>query len=339
MNEGLVAVRSAQLRARPGMAIALASLLLGMWAGLARIGWQLPGVDGALMLRHGGLMVVGFVATVISIERAVAVRSAVAFAAPVLSAACGLALIFALAPAIAPLLAALAGAAYTLNMLVLLRRHGTLPLAAMCLGGLCLAASGVVWWHAGAVSTVVPWWVAFLTLTIAAERLELLRFQRISTAGLAHGALASLLLLLGPVVSLMQPETGAQLLGVGLAAGYAWLAVSGVLLALGGLSTGGLLRDATIHAFFIGFVFSAIMAHEPIIAPSVTGLGFAYTPLLYAPLVLLEGALVARVGADLALLAEVRRWSGLVQVTAILLFLALSAGSVLRARHQGSSIT
>ncbi|MFN8639384.1 MAG: hypothetical protein U0360_07985 [Dehalococcoidia bacterium] len=327
----------------------------------------MPGA-GALMLRHGG-NVVGFVATVIAIERAVAIRGAVAFAAPVFSAACGLTLIAGAPPPFASLLAAMAGTAYTLNMLLLLKRHGTLPLAAMSIGGFCLAVSGIVWWHTGTIGAVIPWWVAFLTLTIAAERLELLRFQRTSTVGILHAAFAALLLILGPVVSLVQPLIGNPLLGAGLVAaaawlvvrdvprrtlrteglsrfigfglaiGYAWLTVAGVLLLIGGLSSGGVLYDATIHAFFIGFVFSAIMAHEPIIAPSVTGLSFAYTPLFYAPLALLQGALAVRVGADIATQAELRRWSGLVQFIAILLFMALSARSVLLARRRGGSAT
>ncbi|MCC6238142.1 MAG: hypothetical protein IT299_11310 [Dehalococcoidia bacterium] len=87
-----------------------------------------------------------------------------------------------------------------------------------------------------------------------------------------------------------------------------------------------------MHTFFIGFVFGAIIAHEPVIAPAVTGLPFAYTPLLYAPLAMLDGALVLRVGADLAGGTELRRWSGMLQALAIVLFLLLSAGSVLAGR-------
>ena len=344
------------------MAVAVLSLLVGMWAGLARIGWQLPEADGALMLRHGGLMVVGFVATVIAVERAVAVRSVPAFAAPALSAICGIALIVGAPAAWPPALAAGAGATYSLNMATLLVRHRTLPFAVMLMGSLFLTIGGAVWWHGGGVAAVVPWWIAFLALTIAAERLELLRFQRLTPGGAVLGIAAVALTGIGPPASWFDRENGARLLGLGLVAaaawlvqrdgarrtvqtnglarfiavglltGYAWMATAGVLLLTWGLSGAGVQYDAVVHAFFIGFVFSAIIAHEPIIAPSITGLRFRYTPLLYAPLVLLDGALVARVWADVVLDVGVRRWAGLVQVLAILLFLALAVYSVIAAR-------
>lgn len=344
------------------MAAGVLSLLVGMWAGLARIGWQLPDADSALMLRHGALMVVGFVGTVIAVERGVAVRSVPAFAAPALSALCGVALIVGAPAAWPPALAAGAGALYSLNMATLLLRHHTLPFAVMLAGSIFLTIGGVVWWHGGGLAAVVPWWVAFLVLTIAAERLELLRFQRFTLAGTILGIAAATLIGVGPAVSWFDRASGARLLGfgliaaavwlvqrdgarrtvrtdglarfiaVGLLAGYAWMATAGVLLVAWGLSGAGLQYDAVVHAFFIGFVFNAIIAHEPIIAPSVTGLRFRYTPMLYAPLVLLDGALVARVWADVVLDTGVRRWAGLVQVIAILLFLALAVYSVISAR-------
>ncbi|MCC6238141.1 MAG: hypothetical protein IT299_11305 [Dehalococcoidia bacterium] len=131
------------------MLAALVSLLLGLWAGLARIGWDLPAADSSLMLRHGGLMVVGFVGTVIAVERAVAVRSLPAFAAPALSAAAGVALIVAAPAPVAPALAPVAGAAYSLNTAILLMRHRLPPFTVLLAGGLCfaIAGGGVVGWR------------------------------------------------------------------------------------------------------------------------------------------------------------------------------------------------
>lgn len=357
---------TAQRRVTPFMAVALAALLLGMWAGLARIGWHLPAADGALMLRHGGLMVVGFIGTVIAVERAVAVHSLPAFVAPALSAAAGVALIVAAPAAVAPGLAAAAGIASSLNFAILLARHRTLPFAVLLAGGVCLTIAAGVWWHGGGLSPVVPWWMAFLVLTIAAERLDILRFQRFSTLGLLTGGAALALIVLGPLVTFADLRIGSRLLGIGIVAGvawlarrdvarrtvrtdgvarfaavgiltaYAWLAVAGILLVAWGLVSSGLRYDAVLHAFFIGFVFGAIIAHEPIIAPAVTGLRFVYSPLLYLPLVALDGGLVVRVAADFVDAGEARRWAGLIQVLAILLFLTLSAGSILvgRRRHR-----
>jgi hypothetical protein len=346
------------------MLLALISLLVGLWAGLARIGWTLPAADGPLMLRHGGLMVVGFVATVIAIERAVALRSLVAFAAPALSAATGLTLVAGAPDPVAPVLATAAGGAYALTNAFLLYRHRALPQAMSLAGAICLAVAGAVWLGEGSVVTVVPWWMAFLVLTIVSERLEIIRFQRFSPASLVFGGALLGLVLIGPAVTLWRVDTGVRLLGIGLlfaplwlvrrdiarrtvrtdglarfaATGvltaYAWLAISGAMLLAWALGP-GLRYDATLHAFFIGFVFTAIIAHEPIIAPAVTGLRFTYMPVLYLPLVLLDGALVVRIAADLGQWGNVRLWSGMVQAVAITLFLLLSAASIAVGRLGG----
>jgi hypothetical protein len=349
--------REAQRRVAPFMLIALVSLLIGLWAGLARLGWELPEADGALMLRHGGLMVVGFVGTLIAVERAVAIGRLPAFAAPALSAAAGIALLAGAPTAMAPALASAAGAAYALDIAVLLLLHRQPALAVLFAGGVCLAVAGIVWWDGGGLRTVVPWWMAFLALTIAGERLELIRFQRLGSLDLLAGASLLALLVGGGAVTFWEVDAGVRLMGIALLAGplwlvrrdiarrtvrteglarfaaagvltaYAWLAVSGAMLLAWGLEP-GLHYDAVVHAFFIGFVFSAIIAHEPIIAPAVTGLRFAYTPVLYLPLLLLNGALVVRVAADLGEWDEVRRWSGMVQALTLCLFLVLSVASL-----------
>jgi hypothetical protein len=352
---------AAQKRVAPFLIFAIASLLLGLWAGLARIGWDLPDADGALMLRHGGLMVVGFVATVIAVERAVALRALPAFAAPALSAATGLALIMGASGKIAPGLAIAAGAAYALNIATLLGRHRQPPLAIMLAGAVSLAVAAMVWWDEGGFRRVIPWWMAFLALTIAAERLEIIRFQRFSRPDALSGVSVLGLALVGPVLTLWNVDAGVRVLGIALLLGplwlvrrdiarrnvatdglarfaatgvltaSAWLCVAGVMLAGWGLEP-GLRYDAVVHAFFIGFVFTAIIAHEPIIVPAVTGLDFKYTPALYLPLVLLDGALVSRIAADLGEWPDVRRWSGMVQAIAICLFLLLTVASIARGR-------
>jgi hypothetical protein len=241
------------------------------------------------------------------------------------------------------------------NAAVLLVRHRLPPFALLLSGGLCLTIAAAVWWGAGGLQRVVPWWIAFLVLTIVAERLEIIRFQRLSRIGAALGLLALGLLALGPAISLWDTAAGAFLLGAGLVltavwlvrrdiarrtvrteglprfaatgvlAAYAWLVVAGALLVTGALTAGGVRYDAVIHAFFIGFVFSAIFAHGPIILPAVTGLPMRFTPFFYLPLVALEGGLIVRIAADLTGAHDVRRWAGMVQALAIMLFFGLSA--------------
>ena len=56
----------------PLLALGIGSLFCGVWAGLLRFGWSLPAGRANLIELHGPLMVFGFLGTVISLERAVA---------------------------------------------------------------------------------------------------------------------------------------------------------------------------------------------------------------------------------------------------------------------------
>src|SRR5690606_28149081 len=54
-----------------------------------------------------------------------------------------------------------------------------------------------------------------------------------------------------------------------LLAGYLWLLVpAGIWVIIGGVASGPM-YDAALHAIFLGFVMSMIMAHAPVILPAV----------------------------------------------------------------------
>jgi len=74
-----------------------------------------------------------------------------------------------------------------------------------------------------------------------------------------------------------------------------WLAVAGAGWLLGGAQTEGVVYDATTHAIFLGFVITMIMAHAPVILPAVLNVKIPYHPALYAPVALLQLALLVRV--------------------------------------------
>jgi hypothetical protein len=114
--------------------------------------------------------------------------------------------------------------------------------------------------------------------------------------------------------------------------GYAWLAAGGVLFAvLGGRLVAGPPYDAALHAVFVGFVFSMIFGHAPVILPAVLRVAVPYRAWFYAHLLLLHLSLALRVGGDLLGWWGVRRWGGLLGAAAILLFLALTAASAIAA--------
>jgi hypothetical protein len=125
-----------------------------------------------------------------------------------------------------------------------------------------------------------------------------------------------------------------RFIAVCLLAGYAWLGVSGALALVYGFSGAIFAYDAILHSALLGFVFSMIFGHAPIIIPAVLKLAVPFNPRFYAHLALLHGTLVLRVLGDLLLDAQARQWGGLLNGAALVLFLLNIAWAVRRApRH------
>jgi hypothetical protein len=117
--------------------------------------------------------------------------------------------------------------------------------------------------------------------------------------------------------------------------GYIWLIVGGLLwLVYGGQYAAGPIYDALLHTLFIGFVFSMIFGHAPIIVPAVLGVQIPYTPFFYLHLGLLHLSLVLRVTGDLLPSFALRRWGGLLNEVAIVLFLVVTAVAAIRQHRQ-----
>lgn len=91
--------------------------------------------------------------------------------------------------------------------------------------------------------------------------------------------------------------------------------------------------DAWLHALFLGFVFAMIFGHAPIIFPSVLQLPVVFHHRFYAHLGLLHASLLVRVVGDVAGLWAWRRWGGLLNVLAILIFLANTVYTARAAPH------
>ena len=120
-------------------------------------------------------MICGFFGVVISLERAVAIGRPWAYLG---SARCGLGGIAAIAGATAA--AAwlfVAGSAVLLAAtLDIFRRQTALFTFTLVAGSLAWVVGNALWATGSGTHGVVPWWLAFLILTIAGERLELSRF-------------------------------------------------------------------------------------------------------------------------------------------------------------------
>ena len=333
------------------------ALLAGLDAGLLLLGLPAPVTTERLPDVHGMLLVLGFVGTLISLERATAWARPLGFVAPALLGVGGILLVTTPVPLMVAKIVLAAGAASFLLLYVPLwrRQYDAALLTQLLAAGLALAGA-VIWIGQDTMTRIIPWLIGFLVLTIAAERVELARITMGPQAGirlLLHGWGVTGALIVG----LVFPDAGAILLGITLLsltgwlivhdvarrtirasgvtrymaacilAGYVWLAVAGAVLLLG-YPTAQPAYDAVIHAIFLGYTFSMIMAHATTILPAVLHIPLPYRPAFWAPIALLQVALVVRVwvgdGLGMPLAWQV---GGVLGVAALLLFVLTAVTS------------
>ena len=344
--------------------VLLAALGAGLWAGLLRMGAVLPFPPGLWLALHGPLMAAGVFGTIVSLERAVALRARWAYAAPVLG-AIGVLLILVSAPsewsALALLGSGVAMLAVNMRMVSL---HPALHTATMAAGALGLAIGGLLRVAEQPISRSAVWWMLFLVLTIAGERLELSRVRRLSRLSTLEFACCAGVLIGGAVMVTFDAPGGGIVVGAGLLSlavwlaihdvartnvkragliryiaiclllAHAWLAISGALWLALGDARGGAAYDAFLHAIFVGFTLSMIFGHAPIILPSVAGISFPYSDRFYAPLALLHLSVVIRIAGDLGGLPVFRQAGGWLNGLAFLIYLGLlAAGKVAERRR------
>ena len=203
--------------------------------------------------------------------------------------------------------------------------------------------------------------MSFLVLTIAGERLELTRFlppqplaQRIFITVLAVIVVASGLIpfgvAIGPqllaggwlvlafwlirfdIARRTVKQTGlTRFVAVCLLLGYGWLAVGGLLGLAGAFANGHPWRDSALHAIFLGFVFSMVIGHAPIIFPAVMRVKIPYHPFFYLPLAALQLSLVLRVVGDIDAWWGLRQLGSALNALSLALFILTLLVSVVRA--------
>lgn len=354
----------------PLMALALGGLVAGLYAGLLRIGWQIPSISTQLLLEHGPLMVAGFLGTLISLERAVALSQLqqgrrIYYLAPLLAGVGSVALFLPVPLFFARLLITLAAFGFLVIFIIIYRLQPATHSAVMGLGVLLWLVGNGLWLAGLPVFRVVPWWAGYLVLTIAGERLELARVLVLTKPVRTAFLVITGVVLAGLLVSLAAFDAGLRIAGFGLAAlgvwlfrfdiarhtirqqgltryiaacllpGYIWLTLGGVLwMIFGGSYPAGSIYDAMLHTIFVGFVFSMIFGHAPVIIPAVMGAPIKYLPIFYFHLGLLHISLALRIVGDLLLLQSFRRWGGLLNEVAVIVFLVVT---VIAARKGMSS--
>ena len=209
----------------PLLAAGLLVLLIGMWGGLLRTGWPWPWVAAATVPYHGALMIGGFLGTLICLERAVALGQRWTYLAPLAAAAAAFVLAAGVRASLGEMLLTLASALLVAQFVLIVYRQWAAFTIVMGLGALAWLIGNLIWWSGRPLVDAVPWWTAFLVLTIAGERLELSRFLPRRPGQRPAFQVASGLYGAGVILGTWWPGLGWALAGVGLLSLAIWLAV------------------------------------------------------------------------------------------------------------------
>jgi hypothetical protein len=336
------------------MLLAMINLIVGLLAGLSRIGW---GIDvSPVTAHHGAIMVGGFLGALISLEKAIPLKKNWLLVIPVLCA---------LTPMIAfesvhelGLGLMLAGSIGLLGIQswYLIRFPRDRSIFLMTVGASCLVVGNMMLINSSFYPSAFPWWMGFVLLTIVGERLELSKFLPVPPSAknllvvflfafliglvlpfhgigkyLSGGALivVAIWLLRYDVIRVGMRGTGlTRYSATALMLANTALLIEGILLLV--LTDGAFAYDTLVHTFFLGFAFAMIFAHGPIILPSVLGLAVKpYNRFLYVWLILLQLSLILRVAGNTVLQMEWRRIGGALSTAAILAYFITLAITVL----------
>lgn len=346
----------------PIIALSILALIFAMWAGLLRMGWELPSFAN-LPSAHGPLMVSGFLGALIALERAVAIRQKWMLAVPVLAGFGWISLLF--VPSLGAWLIFFASCGTLAILGVMVQRETQPHNFMMAVGTLAWAAGNGLWLAGNPIFKIVYWWIAFLVLTIGGERLELGRIIKLSKMQEILIGLLALVLLVGASLAMIDLNTGSRLSGLALLGlslwflrndlarrnihsknpltryiafclygGFIWMGVSGTFFTYYGALYAGPIYDAALHALFVGFVIAMIFGHAPIIFPAILGGQISFYRSFYFQLVLLHLSLLLRICGDILNNPELRRWGGVLNETAISIFLIMTIFSLMRQRSK-----
>ncbi len=325
-------------------------LLLGLLAGLMRMDVFTHSVLNPLALSHGYLMINGFLLTVISFERAVALKTASAYLVPFSST---FALFLLLAGQTDASLAVFSFSAvlFTIVYVRLYFKTRELSVLLMGLGAMLLAIANISIASREVFSSSLFLLMGFPLFTILGERIELSRLSQVSRLQYVLVVAVTAAFLLGSYLSISFHPLANQVLGASFVAlsllflkmdiarrtvraggitrfiamyvlhAYAWLFITGILLLrTDAMMVAGFEYDAVIHAFFLGFMFSMIFAHAPMILPAVLNLKVVFSSWLYLPVILLNFSLLGRLYADMTENLLIRQYCGILNAVAIVLF-------------------
>jgi hypothetical protein len=346
----------------PFVLLAMLAMMAGIWAGLNRVGWTIYTLPA--VVHHGAIMVGGFLGTLISLEKIIPLRKKVLYVIPFISSASVVFFILQRDVAgYAMLITASAGLCFVFLYYLVTQKHFIYLL--MFAGSISWLIGNIILMSERFYPAAFPWWAAFVLFIITAERLELMKFLPVTKIQKAVFSVLLFLFLLGTVLSFhaqgnilcgialvgisvwllrfdlirvtLKKDGLPQYVAVALSAGYFALLLSGLLLITFASKTMG--YDAVVHTFFIGFVFSMIFAHGPIILPGVLGIvAKPFHRILYIWLFILHASLILRCLADAYLYFEWRKASGWMTVISIVGYFFSRAILMVRSNQHAKTV-
>ena len=308
----------------PLILLAIAALVAAVLSGLARTGIKVPEIFLDAAQFHSVLMISGFFGTVIGLERAVASRLSFPYLTPLLSGIAGGLLLAGASITIVISGFVLAGICFVATTLLVVIKQPAIYTFTLLAGAMLWLIGNVIWGATGNPMTANACGLTFLVLTIAGERLELTRFlppKRLSKAlfggivlsiiaaslmsalsspdyppllGTSYCALAIWMFSFDIARKTVRKNGITRFVAICLLFGYFWLLIGGALLA-GEFTNSPYQRDAAIHSISIGFIFSMVIGHAPIIFPAVMRVKIPYSWIFYIPLAILNLGVAARV--------------------------------------------
>ena len=344
----------------PFVLLAFFSLIIGLLAGLSRIGWNIQ--LNSVTPQHGAIMVGGFLGTLITLEKIIPLKKQFLYAIPVLSGFSVVCFLLRMpTPGYVLLISASAGL-FIVFLWYLLKNPGLIYVM-MLVGSTCWLIGNILLLISNFYAIALPWWMAFILCIITSERIELMKFLPVSARSknfLAlllmlfvitctqsfHGAgsiilgsalaLISIWLLKHDLIGITITKKGlTRFIAIALLTGYFSMLLASVFLMLFNIQP--LYYDIIVHLFFIGFVFSMIFAHGAIILPGIFGVSEKpYSKLLYLWLGMLHVSLIMRVLGNILLLVDVKKISGILTGIAIIgYFITIAYSVITQAKTNG----
>lgn len=349
------------LKRFPFVLLALMCLIFGFLTGLNRIGWSI--FASPATAHHGAIMIGGFLGTLIALEKLIPLKNRILFLVPVLSG--GSLVLFLLNFPYAAMTMLLCASFFLCCIFAFyLYKHRELQYVMMLLGAISWFIGNTLLLTKKMYPLSFPWWLGFILFVIIGERLEITKFLPVTGKQKSVVFFFLLLYFISCLVSfhgIGNIISGVALIGISvwllrydiirisisktlltkyvamaLLCGYVALMLCGIFFIT---MKGSLLAyDALIHTFFLGFTFSMIFAHGPIILPGVLGISVKpYHKIFYVWLILLQVSWLVRVYADVRHYYDLRSYTGLVSMTAILGYFISLAALTIKA-YRGKSV-